>query len=172
MLSEELMYRRRILMSGEKEEVDPSILYEAYNLSFDGSNYINTGVYLFTQENISKDFEFVAEGIVGIKSTDKTIICSKHNGNSYGFLVRTNDNTNTNFNGTVCVKSSPNSGTVIITRISGVITLTGTNLTNPKVKFTNSAFDWPVLLGCAMDDNGNLYRYATGTIKHVKIRWL
>lgn len=172
MLSEELMYRRRILMSGEKEEVDPSILYEAYNLSFNGSNYIDTGVYLFTQENINKDFEFIAEGIVGPNGGNNTIICAKHNANSYGFLVRANNNTNTSYNGTVCVKSSPNSCTVIITRISGVITLTGTNLTNPKVKFTNSAFDWPVLLGCAMDDNGNLYRYATGTIKHVKIRWL
>ena len=172
MLSEELMYRRRILMSGEKEEVDPSILYEAYNLSFNGSNYIDTGVYLFTQENINKDFEFIAEGIVGPNGGNNTIICAKHNANSYGFLVRTSNSTNTSYKGTISTLASPNICEVIVRRVNGAITLSGTNIKNPSVEFTNSVFNWPLVLGCAVDDNGNLYRYATGTIEHVKFRWL
>lgn len=168
MLSEELMFRRRALM-GQKQD---SILYEAYNLSFDGTNYIDTGVYLFTQENINKDFEFIAEGIYGpVGVNSHTIICTKDNANALGFLVRTTGDTGTKYAGTIFVKSN-DSATVIVKRINGVMTLSGINITNPTVRLTNGVFDWSLHLGCAIDDNGNRYRYATGTINHVVVRWL
>lgn len=151
-----------------------SNLYEAYNLSFDGtaSTVIDTGIYLFTAENINRDFEFTAEGILGSNNYNETIICARHDSKQSGFIVRTRNNTAVKYKGTIWVKSSPNIATVIIRRINGVITLSGENIANPAVQFNNTAFDWPLVLGCAIDDYGTRYRFATGTIDHVKVRWL
>lgn len=165
--------RSTMFFIGEGEE--EQIAYEAYNLSFDRttSTAIDTGVYLFTQENINRDFELVAEGICGDYFSDSdTIICAKHNGLSYGFLVRTSGRTETKYKGTISVKSSPNIARVIIRRKNGVISLSGINITNPGVEFINNVFDWPLVLGCAMADDGKLYRAAQGTIEHVKVKWL
>ena len=152
---------------------DFNLLYEAYNLSFDGTNYIDTGAYLFNQQNINRDFEFIAEGILAPKSVNNaTIICAKHDSKAYGFFVRTDASTSTQYKGTIHVKFDPNVVSMVIRRVSGVITLSGTNISNPAVKFTNNVFDWPLVLGCAIDNDGNPWRYATGTIEHVKVRWI
>lgn len=134
---------------------------------------INTGVYLFTAKNINRDFEVVVEGIVGNKDTynTSTIICTKHNGNSYGFLVRAAVNTSIAYNGTIFVKPTPNSASIIVRRQNGVITVSGTNIVNPGVNFTNDVFDWPLVLGCAINDDGTYYRYAIGHIDHILVKW-
>jgi len=162
-----LARRRRIMM-----QRNPNILYEAWNLSFNGRNeYIDTGIYLFTQGNINRDFEFIAEGIAAEYSQgNSVIICAKHNGNSYGFLVRIENNAKTEYNGTINIWPCP--GSIVIRRINGVITVNGTNIRNPGMQFTNAVFDWPLLLGCAIDDNGHTFRYRKGTIDHVCVRWL
>ena len=167
----DIMQRRAALIGSLKKD---NVAYEAYNLSFDGtdSTVINTGLYLFTAENINRDFEFIAEGIVGANISNSTIICAKHNGNSYGFLVRTTGSTSTTYNGTIFVKSTPNIAKVIIRRENGVITTSGENITNPNASFVNNVFAWPLVLGCAIDDYGSHYRHATGTIEHVKVTWL
>ena len=151
---------------------NPNILYEARNLSFNGvDEYIDTGVYLFTQENINRDFEFIAEGIASnVYKSNDTIICAKHNGNAYGFLVRFYASSDIKYNGTIYIYPSP--GSIVIRRINGVITLNGTNIKNQGVQFTNAVFNWPLVLGCAIDDNGKPYRYKKGTIDHVCVRWL
>ena len=168
------MIRRTALLGSLKK--DDLVAYEAYNLSFDGttSTVINTGVYLFTAENINRDFEVVVEGIVGrtTNTNTNTIICAKHNGNSYGFLVRAAVNTSTAYNGTIFVKPMPDSASIIIRRQNGVITVSGTNITNPGVNFTNDVFAWPLVLGCAINDDGSYFRYATGTIDHVLVKWI
>lgn len=168
----DIMQRRAALL-GSIKNASP-IAYEAYNLSFDGtdSTVIDTGIYLFTQENINRDFEFIAEEIDGTNIRNSTIICAKHNGNAYGFLVRTAGSPSTAFNGTIFVKSTPNIAKVIIRRENGVITMSGENITNQGVKFANNVFGWPLVLGCAIDDDGSHYRHATGTIAHVKVTWL
>ena len=167
----ELIQRRRELLTMQKPS---NVLYEAYNLSFneeDVHSIINTGVYLFTQENINRDFEFIAEDIAGASEANKTIICAKHNGNAYGFLVRVqNAGNNVSYNGTIYIWPSP--GSIVVRRINGQISVTGTNITNPAIQFTNAVFDWPLMLGCAVQDNGSNYRSKTGTIGHVLVRWL
>lgn len=166
----DITQRRAVLIGSLKS----NIVYEAYNLSFDGTDntVINTGVYLFTQENINKDFELIAEGINGSGATSSnTIICAKHNGQSYGFLVRPYNSTSTTYKGTIYVKSNSNA-TIIIRRVGGVITLSGESITNLGVQIVNGVFDRPLVLGCAIDDDGNRYRYEQGTIQHVKIQWI
>lgn len=165
-----LMLRRRGLMHNVSRYI-----YEASNLSFNGtSDCINTGVYLFTQENIDRDFEFIAEGIVGngnIHTGDSTIICAKYDVGALGFLVRPTGSTSLNYKGTIYVKHNTNS-TVIVRRINGVITLSGTNITNPTIQFTNAVFNHPLVFGCALQNDGTPYRYCPGTIAHVTVRWL
>lgn len=150
----------------------PSVLYEAYNLTFDGTNYIDTGVYLFDDDVKTRDFEFVAEGIVGETANNESLIGCKHDKWRNGFVLRTRDNSSVQFPGTVFMK--PNiMGTMIIKRINGHITLSGTNITNPNVPFNDDGgHHWPLTLGCATDDDGNPYRFAKGTIEHVMVRWL
>lgn len=162
------MQRRREIIGMKK---DFNILYEAYNLSFNGtaSTVINTGIYLFTAENINRDFELTAENIGGENQANYTIICAKHNGNAYGFLVRIQNSSSTSYKGTIFVTSG---ASITVKRINGVITLSGTNIANPNAQFINEVFNWPLVLGCAVDDEGNYFRYKTGTIGHILVRWL
>ena len=162
--------KKKIIMAMQKLE---NIIYEASNLSFDGTaaTIINTGIYLFTQENINRDFEFIAEGIYGPINSTNTIICAKHNGNAYGFLVRTHNNTSTTYAGTISVINNQKA-TVIVRRQNGILSASGTGIKNPGMSFNNMVFNWPLMLGCAVDDDGNPYRYATGTIDHIIVKWL
>lgn len=166
----DLMNIRRGMLTGQR---DKNIAYEAWNLSFDGTNCINTGVYLFTDENINRDFELVAEGINGSDTvaSSGTIICAKHNGKSYGFLVRINSASFINYNGTISLKMNYDNS-LIVRRVNGVISISGDKITNPKVQFTNAVFEHPLVLGCAVDDDGTYYRYGHGTIRHIVVRWL
>lgn len=165
------MQRRRELITAQKPS---NLLYEAWNLSFDGTDntVIDTGVYLFTQENVNRDFEFIAEGIYGNGSNNSnTIICAKYDRRAYGFLIRAYSSKSTTYKGTIYVKEMSDA-TVIIRRVGGVITISGENITNPGVQFTNNVFNWPLVLGCAIDDDGSRYRYDSGTIQHIKVQWL
>lgn len=147
--------------------------YEAWNLTFDGTanTVIDTGVYLFTSQNLNKDFEVVIENLYGIGSSNNTIICAKHNGNAYGFFIRCNDSTNTTYKGTISVKKQYYN-TITVKRINGVISVSGDTVTNPKVQFTNAVHNHPLILGSAMQDDGSYYRFEQGTIGHIVVRWL
>ena len=167
---DELIRRRGMI----KKEDASYVAYEAYNLSFNKSlsTYIDTGIYLFSPQNIGRDFEFLAEDIRGVAGvTEQTIICSKQNSTSYGFIVRTTTRTDTAWNGTIHVMYNVDA-TVCVRRINGVITLSGVNINNPSVRIVNTAFNLPLVFGCALQDDGTPYRYATGTIGHVKVTWL
>lgn len=151
-----------------------NIAYEAWNLSFDRStpSCINTGVFLFTEDNINRDFEVEITDLYGsYTDSSETILCAKHNGNSYGFLIRINSSTSATYKGTIAVKKDYNNS-IVIRRINGVISVTGDKITNPKVQFTNAVHQRSLVLGCAVDDDGTYYRYGTGTIGHIVVRWL
>ena len=149
-----------------------NIAYEAENLTFDGTNYIDTGVYLFSEENINRDFEVVIEDLYGNYETgSRTIVCAKYDSEAIGFLIRLNDSTSITYNGTISMKASYNNN-ITIRRINGDITCEGSIINNPRVKFTNEVHQHPLVLGCALQDDGTPYRYATGTIGHITVKWL
>lgn len=168
--------RRRIILGQKKEK----IAYEAWNLSFTASEkrYIDTGVYLFTEENINKDFEVIIEGLCGtyVKSQTNTIICAKHNGLAYGFFIRCSSDTARTYKGTIMVAKSPYVNNIVVKRINGVLSVEGDKITNQTatalVPFTNMVHTHPLVLGCALEDDGTPYRYATGTIDHIVVKWL
>ena len=124
---------------------DKNIVYEARNLSFDGTenSVIDTGVYLFNEENINRDFEIIAEGLYGNEASSSvnsthTIICAKHNGNSYGFLVRVYGTNSTAYSGTIFMKKDFYNPKLIIKRVNGIISIDGDTITNPGVTFINN----------------------------------
>ena len=169
----DMMALRRAVMLGGKN----NIAYEAWNLSFNKSKmeYINTGIYLFNEENINRDFEVVIEDLYGLYTAaqNNTIICAKHNGLALGFLIRCTGTNNRQFAGTIMVKGSSINDQITIRRINGVLSVEGNTITNQPVPFNpNTVFNWPLYLGCAVDDNGDPYRWATGTIGHIVVRWL
>ena len=167
----DMMALRRAVMLGGKN----NIAYEAWDLSFNKSKreYINTGVYLFNEENIDRDFEVVVEDLYGSESNNATIICAKHNGLSLGFLIRCTAQADHTYAGTIGIKKNTIPNTITIRRINGVLSVEGNTITNQPVPFkSNTVFDWPLYLGCAIDDNGKTYRWATGTIGHIVVRWL
>lgn len=162
------MNLRRGLLMGKA-----GVAYEAWDLSFNKTNYVDTGVKLFSQENINRDFEVILSGIQGdyTKTQTDTLVCAKDNNMGCGFLVRPSGNTEHKYNGTIFIQRNTK-GTVIIKRINGVLSCEGAIITNQPVPFDNSAFDRPLVLGCAIDDNGNYYRYCNGTIDYICVRWL
>ena len=151
------------------------VAYEAWDLSFVASNYtyIDTGVYLFTQDNLNKDFEVIIDNLYspsGQQET-KTMVCAKDNLSSSGFLIRPTGVTTTAYKGTIGMKAD-NYNHITVRRIGGILSATGEVITNPGVQFKNEAHEYPLLLGCSLDDNGNRTRYINGTIGHIVVRWL
>jgi len=167
----DMIVLRRAAMLGWQS----NIAYEAWNLSFNKKKreYINTGVYLFNEKNINRDFEVVVEDLYGSESSNATIICAKHNELALGFLIRCTSQSDHSYAGTIAIKKDTIPNTITIRRINGVLSVEGNTITNQPVPFNpNTVFDWPLCLGCAIDDNGEPYRWATGTIGHIVVRWL
>lgn len=168
----DMMALRRAVMLGGKN----NIAYEAWNLSFHETKResINTGLYLFNEENINRDFEVIVEGLYGeTNNGTNTILCAKHNGRAIGFLIRILTTANRQYAGTIFAMQKVVNDVIIIRRINGVLSVEGNTITNHPVPFNpNTVFDWPLYLGCAIDDNGKPYRWATGTIGHIVVRWL
>ena len=159
--------RRRAMML---ESSDKSVLYEAYNLVFTGSNYIDTGIKLFSEENIGRDFELYADLVTGAGDTSSSVItCKKEGGATCGFVVR-NDQKPASWAGNVMLYTNA-ATTITIRRVSGVYTLEG-RVYASNFPPDNIAHDMPLVLGCALDANGNPYRYAYATINHIIVRWL
>ena len=169
----DMMELRRAVMVGS---IKNNIAYEAWNLSFDRfkNEYINTGVYLFNEENINRDFEVVFEGLYSNAGDGQvTILCAKHNGLALGFLIRIYNTNNREFAGTIFAKKDVINDVIIIRRINGILSVEGNTITNQPVPFNpNTVFDFPLYLGCAVTDTGVPYRFATGTIGHIVVRWL
>lgn len=161
--------RRRLLMG------KAGVAYEAWDLSFDADKYtyIDTGVYLFTQDNLNKDFEVIIDNLYAPsgQAQTKTMVCAKDNVSSSGFLIRPTDVTSLIYKGTIGMRAA-NYNYITVRRIGGVLSATGEVITNPGVSFKNEAHEYPLLLGCSVDDDGTRTRYINGTIGHIVVRWL
>lgn len=164
----DLMVFRRAIINAQS-----GVAYEGWNLSFDGTedSVIDTRVKLFTAENINRDFEVVIEDLYGGDNSNKTIVCAKYDSTAIGFLIRLNSAGATIYNGTISMKTN-NHNNITIKRINSIITIEGEIITNPKIKIINAVHQHPLVLGCALQDDGTPFRYSAGTIGHIVVRWL
>lgn len=179
------------LINNKQEEEEPDTgteVYSAYNLTFTGENYINTGVKLFSEENYGKKFEisFVITNIGSNMVNQATLLNSKYENQSEGypgFVLRKNSDTATHIKGDGAKNgniSFSNSNLInkkfTISREGNIIyySVEGVNNGEKQELFTqNKKFDTPVTFGASLlSDNETPQRYYKGSITDLSIKFL
>ena len=166
-------------------------MYEAEDLEFKNSSYLDTGVKVFSEENINKDFKIIFRDLYidqATSSTEATFFANKLEVSPYpGFVMRPNG-ASTNNTGRITVQGKVNYPCVLVQRISGVISVGAVwEVDNPSAFLTNNSkaqnasnqvvylgignqtpcsqtHDTTITLGCAKDANGNYFRFCSGSI--------
>lgn len=148
---------------------------------FDGTNYINSGIPLFSSNNIHRDFE--VKSIIsnftyhtGQNQNRNALICNQYEGgNPYqGFALMYRDNSikvqgNCTSTGQVVINWGKTSGTIVFTRTNEELYYDGNNF---LVDFSNipSTFNAPLTFGANLDENGNPRRYSTVTMADMEVK--
>ncbi len=160
-----------------------NVIYKADSLTFDGTNYVNTGMQLFSEANYNRNFniKFKITEILPTTVSQTTIINSKLEKESEGypgFAIRKSGDSKSEFAGRgVAEKRMSYSNAnlidkeIIISRIDDKIyySIDGVNYE----WFTqNKKFDIPVTIGCSLNENRNPWRYFIGTVTNVSIEFV
>ena len=163
--------------------------YEAGPYVFTGSNYIDTGVYLFAEENLHDNFiiSFDIDEVSSTNNENHAALMNSMNESKdpyYGCVVKVSgtapnqkiylqSNSNTNTNGDVYPPSGVKN--IRIIRINDKLYYSFDGATciqiNDFTGFTK-AFDIPVTFGASIDENLNMYRYFTGTLSNMSVQLL
>lgn len=159
--------------------------YEKYinnnDIVFDGTNYIDTGVYLFNERNINRDFEVSFEiKERGSNSQLATMMSTMDEAGSpwpgivYRIWSSTQDQLAAN-NPSLKVDKKYNFSSVqkvTLKRICGILYLQfndGANTQIMDLSSINTPFEVPVTFGASLDANKNPFRYFTGTLSNLKV---
>ena len=172
-------------LSSTKEniEVKNSNSYR-YNgkITFTGSNYIDTGLRLFTPDNIDKDFEINFDIIsVGDNQKLNTILSSMNEKDSPwpGFVVRISDNNKSisfKGNSTLANKKEDIYSKEVVQKVK--IRRIGKKLfysiDNNEIELLDysdleKTFSTTLTFGCSLDGNNNPQRYFKGTISNINV---
>ena len=159
---------------------------------FDGTNYIDTGISLFNEENVRKDFEISFEVIhVGSIGNDETLLYDFNNeSDKDGIYIRTADgyysmltkckDTNKKY-GDICCASQKDEQNITrfvkykidIKRINNQIIYTiDEGEENLRISFANliEPFDETLKFGAILDSNGNPYNFFKGEVTNIKVK--
>lgn len=151
------------------------------DIVFDGTNYIDTGVYLFNEKNINRDFEVSFEIKERASNTQYSTIMSSvdETGSPWpGIVYRTWSSTQEQLaanNPSLKVDKKYNSASiqkVTLKRICGILYLQfndGTNTQIMDLSLINNPFEVPVTFGASLDANNVPFRYFTGTLSNLKV---
>ena len=159
-----------------------SLQYSGNNI-FDGTNYIDTGIKLFSEENISKNFEisFEINNIVFTEQYQTIMSAMNEKGSPWpGIVYRLKDENNYQLivNATNSTKKETNFSItginkITIKRVNNLIYINKNDGENTKILDTSSMlgnpFDVPLTFGASLDGNLNPFRYFQGTISNIKI---
>lgn len=149
---------------------------------FTGNNYIDTGVYLFNEKLIDKDFEVSFEIVNrGSNSKQSTLVsCMDESGTPWpGFVYRVYSNTeeqlSANTNNTVKTEQNypyQDITKVSIKRANHILYLSFNDATYEQVLDMTQllkTFDVPLTFGSSLNASGNPQRYFKGTLKNMKV---
>lgn len=153
---------------------------------FTGENYINTNVYLYNQENMSKNFliSFDIEEVSDVNINHSTLLSSMdESGNPfYGHNVKVSvsgnnkqtkfeSNSNTSSTGDVYIPSTVKN--IRIIRINNILYYSFDGADCVRINnyngFTGYLEDVPVTFGAALDGSNNPFRYFTGTLSNMLV---
>lgn len=176
---------RNIVVSNDLDG-DERTVYQANGMIFDGTNYINTGVCLFSEENINKDFdiEFTIDYIERNDQIDQdTILNAKYEKEQEkypGFVVRKlrGDLEKTEIsarglsrNQKIYYHGAWEGKKITISRINNTIYYSMGNGSRIEL-YTQDAYKYhntPVTFGCGLDGDGNPWRYWKGQLSNMSI---
>lgn len=189
-------------------EIDPSeyidmdisgmnVVYSGQNLEFTGASgsYIDTGVALFSEENINKDFKLIIRGLfsnadIGTDAKGvRCVLAAMYEVSPYpGFVLRSGANT---FNaGSMGIREKTEYIALVISRTNGVITaeglvaepmffkITGNNnsqnrnymfLAVGSVANITTVHNTTLTLGCEKNAQGKPYRYCHSRMESIVI---
>lgn len=160
-----------------------NLLEYSGNNVFDGTNYIDTGIKLFSQDNISKNFEisFEINNIVYTEQLATIMSAMNEKGSPWpGIVYRIKDANNYHLiiNASNSAKKETNISMaginkITIKRLNNIIYLKKNDGVDTKILDTSSMlgnpFDVPLTFGASLDGNMNPFRYLQGTISNIKI---
>lgn len=155
-----------------------TVVYEAENLEFTGSNYIDTGIKLFGTENYDYDFKIICHDFMQTSVGDTTLLSTLEEKNPYpGFCTRTLPNGGANYTGVICLVTGIEYSRFVIMRKNGIVTASIATILQASVtgastpptylrsgNFIISVNEVPLTLGCELNGSGNPFRYGKGTI--------
>ena len=165
--------------------------YEEYRhdepFTFNGSNYLDTGISLYSEANWQKDFEmgFTIDEYVSSEQTNQAVFFNtKYEVESLKFpgLVVRREANKTSFevteaiNGVRVTKPITNISipmTIKVFRISGVIYYSVNNgglIQVQDMNNFNQQFDLTAWFGAAPDENGNIIRGLVGTLSNMYLK--
>ena len=151
---------------------------------FDGTNYINTGVYLFSDQTKDKDFDISFEIVNRISTGNQATIMSAMDetgspwpGVVYRIKSSSFDEVSANVNGSNKIEkdySANGINKVLLKKRNGILYVSfndGEDEQLLDMTSLNKDFDVPLTFGCSLRGNGTPQRYFKGTLKnmHVKI---
>ena len=152
------------------------------DLVFDGTNYIDTNIYLFSEKNINKDFEISFEIKDYTYANDQNSLISAMDERASlwpGFVFRfTKSNQfEINSNATSSVKGSKQYGLkevnkVIIKRTNNILYVSINDGTEQQIidfSTIKQPFYAPTSIGASLNGNLQPQRYFTGTLSNVRI---
>ena len=160
------------------------LVYKAPTTTFNGTNYLNSQIYLFNEENLNKDFE--------IKFT---VTSYDENQEKYAVLMNCLDEANEEYPGVLFRHiGTENKFQVVANKIDekNSLSLEQTDIETVKIlrkqnkiyysikheKFVeindfidfSVYFDVPVTFGAGIDENNEPFRYFKGTLSNIEIR--
>ena len=145
---------------------------------FDGTNYINTGIQLFSEENIGKNFEisFELTNVGSDQVAQATLFNAMQEKNPYpGFVMRAMTNTsNLEFNSPkIKNRTGININTtqkIILKRYNDVYYIKINDNDMERLEsYSGGTFDVPLTIGASLDGSGNPWRYFKGTMSNVNV---
>ena len=155
---------------------------------FDGTNYINSGIPLFSSNNIHRDFEVKATISnfavnAGQNQNRNVLICNQNEATSPypGFAMSYREDKEIDGGKAIKIQGNCTStaqamvlwgktaGTIVITRTDDELYYDGNNF---LVDFDNlvTPFNAPLSFGANIDQNGNPRRYATATMSDMEVK--
>ena len=148
---------------------------------FSGDNYIDTGIYLFSEENINKDFEilFEVKEFTYVNKLDTILNIMDESSSPWpGIVFRLIDASNyqigANVSSSIKKEKSYSNTTykkVSIKKIDSILYISLNDKDNVQVLDMSklTSFNVPLTFGASLDGSGNPFRYFTGTLSDIKI---
>ena len=169
-------------------DTEKNELWMEKDISFEGNDYIDTGIVLFDEANSNKNFEisFKISDVASTQVNQATIINMMYENESINypglaFRVVGGNNSRVELvsNGNSAVKKTKvwnvndvKNKLIKISRIDGIIYYSIDN--NVKTKFVDfsslSKFNTQITIGSSLDVNGNPWRFFNGTISELELK--